>query len=366
MIMLNIEPTDFCNAKCFYCVQGKRSIPPHSHRGGLLPLELHGKIFEGLNDFLEDPLCMPAQDNDIYLRYCGVGEPTLHPRFFSMYQQALSFPKVKILAVLSNGTGWNQCFTDAFVEASLARKDVSIELVFSLDTLREDVQFRIKQMRNIGSIVGNLRYLLDSMVKTGARNIHPVFQMIALKENLDESGAFLDLWRSELGSRGMSWRLVRDASYTQYFRETQAFIWAKCLEGGSSQEEARDLHRAALARMERSSGSLAGLPPQREEAASHPSKPVCGVLWYGINVAASGDVSPCCLDTDFKLKVGNIRHNSLAEIYLSDKMLSLRQAHVRGALANYPLCQGCDFLQRAIPACEADIRAYRSREVQTP
>lgn len=360
MILLNIEPTDFCNARCFYCIQGQRAAP-HVTRTGFFSMEMHHKILVELEDFLRDPLCAPAGDNAVYLRYGGVGEPTLHPRFIDMYQRALSIKKLKNLAILTNGTGWNKKFIDAFVAYAKKRTDVAIELVFSLDTLRDDTRFKIKRLKGIDPIIQNLIYLLDLIATAGLKNIHPVFQMIVLKENVDESEMFVNFWKAETVKRDLSLRLVHDGTYGKYFPETVAFIWVRCLDGGS-QQGAQELFKTTLARLGCSNvqedDPAGNIPAQTPQLPSRSHQPVCGVMWYGINVMADGDVTPCCLDINLELLIGNIKNSSLKEMYLSEKMVRLRQDHIRHELEGYTVCRHCDFVIFAPPASKTDIEAY--------
>ena len=356
-----MEPTDFCNARCFYCIQSLRDAP-HASRAGFLTMEMHQKILDGLEDFIKDPLCAPANDNAVYLRYGGIGEPTLNPRFFDMYQQALKISKLRNLAILTNGTGWNKNFTDAFILCAKERKNVAIELVFSLDTLSNDVRFKIKRLGGIDVIIGNLLYLLDLIAESGLTNIHPVFQMIVLKENVHEAEAFVEFWKTETEKRGISFRLVQDGTYGKHFPETIAFLWLRCLDG-RAQPEAQDLHKTALARLGCSNvQASAGLVENTAPLSSCAHKPVCGVMWYGINVMANGDVTPCCLDINLELLIGNIMNSTLKAMYLSEKMVKLRQDHIGHALSGYEVCRNCDFMNFAPPVDEDDIEAYCSRK----
>jgi len=59
---------------------------------------------------------------------------------------------------------------------------------------------------------------------------------------------------------------------------------------------------------------------------------VCSMLWYGMNISANGDVSPCCIDVEYCLKLGNIGEQSILAIYNADKMKNLRDLMLKRAL----------------------------------
>lgn len=53
-------------------------------------------------------------------------------------------------------------------------------------------------------------------------------------------------------------------------------------------------------------------------------------------------VIPCCFDYDASIKFGNLRHQTLDEIFTSDAYLSFLDKHRRGDLSNMLVCQGCE------------------------
>ena len=79
-------------------------------------------------------------------------------------------------------------------------------------------------------------------------------------------------------------------------------------------------------------GDAVSRPPLR-----HP----CYLLWRGpMYVHYDGTVFPCCYIYPEE-PLGNIRKNSLAEIWNSDKMVRLREGHVLGELGPYKVCRNC-------------------------
>ena len=95
MINISIEPTSFCNAECYYCINSIDQLS-HSQRKKYLPLEVHNKLIRELDIFINDFHCAPTFDKSIYLRYCGLGEPTLHFDFIKMFKEAAMCSNVKM------------------------------------------------------------------------------------------------------------------------------------------------------------------------------------------------------------------------------------------------------------------------------
>ncbi len=70
-------------------------------------------------------------------------------------------------------------------------------------------------------------------------------------------------------------------------------------------------------------------------------------------VHVGGEVTTCCLDEHLENVVGNLREQSLHQIWNGDTMQAWRQAHVEGRFAESgPLCDRCNW--RSAGAYPAD------------
>jgi len=61
-----------------------------------------------------------------------------------------------------------------------------------------------------------------------------------------------------------------------------------------------------------------------------------------------GTTFPCCY-TYPEEAIGNIRRNTLAEIWNSEKIVRLREAHIRGDLQEYGFCLRCPAARPRLP-----------------
>lgn len=65
-------------------------------------------------------------------------------------------------------------------------------------------------------------------------------------------------------------------------------------------------------------------------------------LWGRFRIYSSGDVVPCICDINAKhLKMGNVRTQSIAEIFNSEGWQAFRRMHLSGRADNHPLCGPC-------------------------
>jgi radical SAM protein with 4Fe4S-binding SPASM domain len=81
-------------------------------------------------------------------------------------------------------------------------------------------------------------------------------------------------------------------------------------------------------------------PPMR-----HP----CYLLWRGpMYIHYDGTVFPCCYIYPDQ-PIGNVKKSSLEEIWNSETMVRLREAHVKGDLTGYKACQNCPAARPRLP-----------------
>ena len=76
----------------------------------------------------------------------------------------------------------------------------------------------------------------------------------------------------------------------------------------------------------------------------------CHLLWRGpLYVRYDGLAYPCCYMYD-EPPVGDLKKQSVMEVWNSDAMVKLREAHVTGDVSAYPLCQTCQAARPSKPA----------------
>lgn len=69
----------------------------------------------------------------------------------------------------------------------------------------------------------------------------------------------------------------------------------------------------------------------------------CPSLWRNLFVHWDGKVSPCCMDWNQSLTLGNLNNQSLAEIWTGEKIKDFRKAHLKNEFAALPLCGNCNY-----------------------
>jgi radical SAM protein with 4Fe4S-binding SPASM domain len=68
----------------------------------------------------------------------------------------------------------------------------------------------------------------------------------------------------------------------------------------------------------------------------------CAFLWRTSVITWNGKVVPCCQDWDDNIVLGDLKDNSILEVWNGERMQTMRDAHIKGDRVNYEICQGCD------------------------
>lgn len=226
----------------------------------------------------------------------GAGEPLLNPRIFEMiaYCTKLNIPT----GISTNGTVLSESYSRRLIETGLTY------ITFAFDSTRREIFETYRKGANFDKVRDNiLRFL--RIKKEMRSKIFCTVQMVALKENRDEGRALMRMWKME----GIdSVRIKKD--------------------------EVHNLESAIP-------GDNTARPPRR-----HP----CYLLWRGpLYIHYDGTVFPCCY-TYPEEALGNIKKNSLREIWNSEKAVRLREAHIKGDLQNYSFCLNCPAARPRLPA----------------
>lgn len=65
-----------------------------------------------------------------------------------------------------------------------------------------------------------------------------------------------------------------------------------------------------------------------------------------LQVQWDGSVVPCCFDYDSRIILGNLKEQSIGEVFRSREYEALRRAHTAGDFSNFSFCDGCDQLNK--------------------
>jgi radical SAM protein with 4Fe4S-binding SPASM domain len=73
-----------------------------------------------------------------------------------------------------------------------------------------------------------------------------------------------------------------------------------------------------------------------------PERHPCTAPWLYVFVDSDGSVYPCCSDSFLTMNMGNLREQSLRDIWLGEPYQKLRAAMLAGDLSEHPTCAKCN------------------------
>lgn len=339
-IHLLIEMTDFCNARCIMC---KQSISRTMHADNAkqhMDFALFVKIIDdmrsgGFKATSVDPL--------------WTGESTVNPDFKEMLYYLFTMNKslqiFRGFVFNTNAISMDEEISDIFLDYAryiASKKEFFMRLYFSLEAVNTGTYEKIKNIpgKNLERVVNNIKYLIDKRKKMGLIIPNLIFGFIVMKENEKEAEEFRKFWEDILNDSGVpyeivpTWPLLTDRD-SIYYRQLI------CQEP----KKAERIHRKTALRLGLIKDIDVNQGKTNRKIKHSNFRHPCGALWRTPNIASNGDVVPCCRDVELTMVLGNIKTQSLYDIWYGDKATELRLSHIKGEFTvpfeKYPTCRTC-------------------------
>ncbi len=217
----------------------------------------------------------------------GAGEPLLNPEIFDMiaYCTKMRIPT----GISTNATILSEAYSRRLIRSGLSF------LTLAFDGTRKEIYEKYRVGADFDRVRNNILTFLRVKKEMGS-SIFCVVQMVVLNENRGEGRAVMRMWK-------------RDGVDEVRIKKDEVHNQGSAIPGDNMTR-----------------------PPLR-----HP----CHQLWRGpMYVHYDGTTFPCCYSYPDE-PIGNLKRNTLQEIWNSDKMVRLREAHVKHDLKDYPYCQNC-------------------------
>lgn len=283
--IISIESTNHCNLKCVMCPRGEPDIM-RRHLGSM-STEVFRKIVQGW-EYWGDPMWFHM-----------FGEPLMHPELFEQIAIAKE-AGVPNLAISTNATLLTARNASKILSSGLDKIILCIDgnNKETYEAIRKSTEFSYEE---VCANVGRFLEMRPTWVEHG-HEIHATVQIVVMEETKDQLDAFREKWEA-LGAD--------EVVFKEY-----------CSWGGQD-------------------GQFAPLAPLKRQAELKTLRPhPCMYLWQGVTVMWDGRVVPCCYDYDAKMVMGDLRHETLDEIWNGAQYVELR-ANERAGKNDSALCGNC-------------------------
>ncbi|MFA5089617.1 MAG: radical SAM protein [Candidatus Omnitrophota bacterium] len=277
--MIVVSITNVCNLRCIHCYYSKFSKLTNYHKS-VLPWGIWEKI------------CKEAgQWPGVIMNFGTDGEPFLHPRFIDMLRFARKC-NISPVNVTTNGTVGK--FNRAIIEESLV--DV---INISLDAYTAETYKKIRG-GDFERVIGNVNNLI------GLRNL--VNSPIKIQVNIIDQPAA----RDELKNFKKHWGKIVDNVLVRDYYDATSVLGETGPDITGRQKKFKPIQRWP-----------------------------CQQLWRRFNISDDGIVRFCVDDWFNKTKIGDLRTQSISEIWTSKEYDRLRHIHIKGQFHRIPYCFKC-------------------------
>jgi len=213
----------------------------------------------------------------------------LHEEIFDMIKLIKKREVAEVIHLNTNALMLDREKSFLLIESSI--DDITI----SIDAAREETYEKIKGASGLKELENNIECFFKLKNKEGFRLPYARVKIIEFKDTLGEVEEFIKKWEG-----------IADE-----VQVTGVHNWCDGIEGLQVTDETKE------------------------------KRYPCCLLWYELVVNSDGTVSPCQFDWKNEYLVGDIHKQTIAEIWNSDKMRLLRQAHIKGEFSKIKLCERC-------------------------
>jgi len=289
-----VDPSDRCNFQCKFCPTGDRELmkntPGRNH--GNLDYELYKKIINDICEF-DDPIKV--------LRLYKDGEPLLNKHFSDMVRYAKESGCCEKVDTTSNATLLNPEKNLEIIESGLDRINISIEGVNERQ-YRDFSKYKI----DFKKIVQNIEHFYENR-KTCE---------VIIKINGDilsegDEQRFYDIFGN-----------IADGVFVEHVMS----CWPEF--------ELKDVKV----------NTECGLYGQEIKETI-----VCPYVFFSFSINSNGTASLCFLDWSRKLIIGDVKSQSVKDIWKGSKLLEYQKMFLRKERKNHPVCGVCDQMTHGAP-----------------
>jgi radical SAM protein with 4Fe4S-binding SPASM domain len=219
------------------------------------------------------------------------GEPLLHPRLPEMVEYAKVRRAARAVTIISNGISLNQDLAQDLIQAGLD------DLTISIDAVSAEQYSNVKGVDGLAKVEDNIQGLMELRKKFKTAKPFLRVRMVQLKQNMAEVEAFKEKWGKTADAVDI----------------TEFHSWTGAVEDMSPNGQPR----------------LKRYP--------------CPLLWYTGVINWDGSVSLCCIDYNCKGIVGNVKQQSLRDIWNGEKLRQVRRNHLDAEYDQVEICANCEY-----------------------
>ncbi len=292
-----IEPSNYCNFKCVSCFQSLRKDNYITSHRGMMDMNLYRKIIDDLKNWEGGKIKV--------LKLSLYGEPFTNTNFIEMLKLAKKADIAERIETTTNASLITEDLAKGLVENGIDYIRVSI-----YGTTQENYKKTTGSPKaDLSEIINNLKYINQLKHDMGLER--PFVAAKMLDTYSEENEEFIRLF-SDVADE-----VYIDKPHNWVATDEKSFIGSLY---GNEQRKAleADLQQTISKRV------------------------ACPMAFTTLAIRSDGEVSPCCVDWTGGTNLGNIKDESLENIWNGDVMYEFRKMQLEGRRHENPSCKNCD------------------------
>ena len=291
---IQIEPTRFCNFRCFFCMHHSRGTSKDLLKeSGLnlihLDMDLYDKIVNNVIEFNPAPKM---------INFCGIGEPLMNPRFSELIKRLRQAGYNGRIVTYTNGALLNPNLADSLIESGISEIRISLNGL-TTQKFREVTGVNV----NMDRYIQNIRYLYEHRKNTKI--------YVKIIENLfdspDEKQIFYQMFDG-----------IADRIYVENIIQLQR-------------------------QMKNYDGITDGNQKNVFNEPMNRNWKTCACMFYQMHVDAEGYVYFCVsLGNPHKYAIDNVNKHSLKDIWNGDIRRNFLKINLKNGSDAIPMCVDCE------------------------
>ena len=287
--VLMVDPSSSCNLRCLFCPTGDTSLIQSTKRfQGYMELDVYKKIISDLDQF---------EGKIKTLRLYKEGDPLVNPNLVEFIEIAKRSSKIERIDTTTNAIILNKNISKRLINSGIDQINISINGVSS------------QQYKKLTKVEVNFDRLVDQIAYLHSISGNCEIYIKAIRENLseEEQVLFYKIF-SEISDR-----IFLEGIQPNWPKFNFTYVKPKYITGHYGQ------------------------PLEERE--------VCPYIFYIMVINSDGSVSACVQDWPHELIVGDIKSESVKNIWSGEKLKSLQKLHLRGRRCEVDLCSICPVLK---------------------
>ncbi|MBX7142608.1 MAG: SPASM domain-containing protein [Chitinophagales bacterium] len=286
-VSIAIEPTTSCNLRCPECPSGLRSF---ARATGMLDEDFFKKIIDQVREHV------------MYLTFYFQGEPYLHPHFTGMVAYAV---QRGIFTVTST----NAHFLDEENAARTIHSGLN-RLIISIDGTTQEVYGKYRIGGQLEKVMEGTRNILKKKSELNSVTPEVILQFLVVKPNEHQVDEVKRLGK-ELGADDV------------WLKTAQVYDY----ENGN--ELIPDIEKYSRYKKSNSHYQI------KNNLLNH-----CWKMWHSCVITWDGKVVPCCFDKDARHQLGDLKQQSLTQIWEGDAYRQFRSS-LLNSRRQIDICTNC-------------------------